>query len=113
VPKSLSVPTFWALAAAAATTLLVGCSAEVSLSRTEPSVPKDEVANTAAEELAAQTGQPKPDITCPEDLTGKVGATLRCTLTGTDGVTIGVTVKVTSVDGDRVDFSAKVDDSVS
>ncbi|MFI7409593.1 DUF4333 domain-containing protein [Streptomyces sp. NPDC049627] len=106
MPKSSTSLASWSLAAAAAAALLVGCSSEAKLS-------KDEVANTMAEKLAAQTGQPKPDITCPEDLVGKVGASLRCTLTGSDGVSLGVTAKVTSVDGDTVDYDIKVDEKPS
>ena len=61
----------------------------------------------------AQTGQPKPDITCPEDLAGKVGTTTRCTLKADDGSTLGVTVTVSSVDGHKINFDIKADDKAS
>lgn len=103
MPKPLSSYASWGLAAAATGALLVGCSSE------PPKMAKDKVSNTVAEKLAAQTGQPKPDVTCPEDLVGKVGTTMRCKLTASDGSTIGVTVKVTSVDGDEIKYGIKAD----
>ncbi|WP_369173132.1 DUF4333 domain-containing protein [Streptomyces sp. R28] len=106
MPKSSSSLASWSLAAAAAAALLVGCSAEAKL-------PKEEVADAVAEKLAAQTGQPKPDVTCPEDLVGKVGTSLRCKLTASDGTSIGVTTKVTSVDGSTINYDIKVDEKAS
>ncbi|MGY1580985.1 DUF4333 domain-containing protein [Streptomyces sp. MN13] len=98
----------------AAGVLLVGCS--VSVGGTGDSAPKlssDKLADTVARKLAETTGQPKPDVTCPEDLTGKVGTTTRCTLTAGDGSTLGVTVTVSSVEGDRIDFDIKADETAS
>lgn len=106
MPKSFAPLASWGLAAAAAAALLVGCSAEAKLS-------KDDVADSVAEKLAAQTGQPKPDVTCPEDLKGKVGTSLRCRLTATDGTGFGVTVKVTSVEGSTIRYDIKVDETAS
>ncbi|WP_438297263.1 DUF4333 domain-containing protein [Streptomyces sp. HUAS TT7] len=68
--------------AVAAGTLLVGCSAHVEVGKPTPKLSADRVADTVAEKLAAATGQPRPHVTCPEDLVGKVGTTMRCTLTG-------------------------------
>ncbi|MCZ9342318.1 DUF4333 domain-containing protein [Streptomyces sp. TRM76130] len=113
MPKFPSVPASWGPAAAAAAVLLVGCSARVELSTTVAELDKDEVANTVAEELAAVTGQPKPDVTCPEDLAGEVGTTMRCVLTASDGTSLGVTVKVTSVDGATIDYDIQADETTS
>ncbi|MFK0119467.1 DUF4333 domain-containing protein [Streptomyces sp. NPDC090994] len=112
MPKPLSVSTSWGLAAAAAVALLAGCSAEVTVG-SEAKLSKDEVADQVAEKLAAATGQPKPDVTCPEDLAGKVGTTMRCELTATDGTSLGVTVEVTSVDGDTIKYDIQADETVS
>ncbi|WP_372347787.1 DUF4333 domain-containing protein [Streptomyces sp. KL116D] len=71
------------------------------------------MADTVAEKLASTTGQPKPDISCPEDLTGKVGTTTRCKLTASDGSTLGVNVKVTGVDGKNIKFAIQADDTPS
>ncbi|MDG4856792.1 DUF4333 domain-containing protein [Streptomyces sp. T-3] len=103
----------WALSAATAGGLLVGCSASVSVGSADPKVPKDKLANTVAEKLAATTGQPKPDVTCPKDLIGKVGSTARCTLAVDDGGALGVTVKVSSADGENINYDIKVDDTPS
>ena len=97
---------------AAAGVLLVGCSASVSVG-SQPKLSKDKLATTVAEKLAATTGQPTPDVACPEDLVGKVGTTTRCTLTADDGSTVGVTVTVSSVDGDRINYDIKADDTAS
>ncbi|MFE9441488.1 DUF4333 domain-containing protein [Streptomyces sp. NPDC006602] len=110
--------TTWSLSVVAVGVLLTGCSASVHVGKTEPKVsaPKvsaDKLATTVAERLAASTGQPKPDTTCPEDLVGKVGTTTRCTLTGDDGSTLGVTVTVTSVDGEQVNFDIEADETAS
>ncbi|GGW69425.1 hypothetical protein GCM10010320_58660 [Streptomyces caelestis] len=73
----------------------------------------DKLATIVAEKLAATTGKPKPDITCPENLAAKVGTTTRCKLTAKDGSTLGVTVKVTSVEGEQINFDIKADERAS
>ncbi|MGW7045938.1 DUF4333 domain-containing protein [Streptomyces avermitilis] len=103
----------WSLSAVAAGALLVGCSASVSVGESEKKMSAEKLAGIVAEKLAATTGQPKPDITCPEDLVGKVGNTTRCKLTADDGSTLGVSVKVSSVDGDQINFDIKADDTAS
>ncbi|MFJ6541977.1 DUF4333 domain-containing protein [Streptomyces sp. NPDC091385] len=102
------------LAAAAVGTLLVGCSASVEVKKsTPPKLSADKLAGTLSEKLAAVSGQPKPHVSCPEDLAGKVGTTSRCTLTADDGSTLGITVKVTSVSGGRIHYDFKADDKAS
>ncbi|OSC65278.1 hypothetical protein B5180_31150 [Streptomyces sp. BF-3] len=113
MPIARSTPATWSLSAVAAGALLVGCSGSVSVGNSEPRLSSDKLAATVSEKLAATTNQPKPDITCPEDLPGKVGATTRCTLTAKDGSTLGVSVKVTSVEGDKINFDIKADDTAS
>ncbi|MER6139822.1 DUF4333 domain-containing protein [Streptomyces sparsogenes] len=100
------------LSAVAAAVLLVGCSASVEVKKSSPpKLSSDKLATTVADKLAASTGQAKPDITCPDDLVGKDGTTTRCKLTADDGSTLGVTVTVTSVDGSRINFDVKADDT--
>ncbi|EST37487.1 hypothetical protein N566_12795 [Streptomycetaceae bacterium MP113-05] len=101
------------LATTAAAALLSGCSGEVHVGSTTPKLSADKLADTVAEKLAATTGRPEPQITCPEDLEGKVGTTTRCTLTADDGSTLGVSVTVTSVEGTQINFDIKADDQVS
>lgn len=100
------------LATATAGLLLAGCSGEIHVGGT-PKLPKDKLADTVAQKLADTTGRPKPDITCPDDLKGKVGTTTRCTLTADDGSTLGITVRVTSVHGSHINFHIQADDHAS
>lgn len=75
-------------------------------------VPKDQVAQQISDQLTKQVGQKPDSVTCPDDLPATVGATVRCTLkAGTD--TLGVTAKVTSVDGSNVKFDIQVDQNVT
>ncbi|MGW4289203.1 DUF4333 domain-containing protein [Streptomyces sp. NPDC004673] len=103
------------LSAVAVGALLTGCSASVHAGKTseEPKISSGKLADTVAERLAAQTGQPKPDVSCPEDLVGKVGTKTRCVLTASDKSTVGVTVTVTSVKDSQIGFGIKADDKVS
>jgi hypothetical protein len=72
-------------------------------------LPAAQVAASAEKALQRQIGV-RPDITCPKELEAKVGATTRCTLTaGGDPTKYGVTVTVTSVDGDSPDLQVEVD----
>ncbi|MFI2779463.1 DUF4333 domain-containing protein [Streptomyces sp. ALB3] len=103
----------WSLTAVAAGAVLVGCSASVDVGKSDPKLSADKLATTVSEKLARTTGQPEPDITCPEDLAGKVGTTTRCKLTAGDGSTLGVSVKVTSVDGEQINFDIEADETAS
>ncbi|MFE5811282.1 DUF4333 domain-containing protein [Streptomyces sp. NPDC056491] len=103
----------WSLSAVVAGVLLVGCSGSISVGNSEQKLSKAKLAATVAEKLAATTGQPTPDVACPEDLVGKVGTTTRCTLTAGDGSTLGVSVTVSSIVGDQINFDIKADDTAS
>lgn len=71
-------------------------------------VSQEKVEKTVSDQLEAQVGQKPDKIECPSDLTGKVGETMKCTLTaGADQ--LGVNVKVTDVDGTDVKFDIQVD----
>jgi hypothetical protein len=99
------------LSAVAAAALLVGCSASAGVEKSTPKLSADKLSDTVAEKLAATTGQAKPNITCPDDLEGKVDTTTRCKLTADDGSTLGVTVTVTGVDGNKINFDVKADNT--
>lgn len=113
MPIARLTAVMWGLSVVAAGALVVGCSGSVSVGNSEPKLSSDKLATTVSEKLAATMNQPKPDITCPEDLVGKVGTTTRCTLTAKDGSTLGVSVKVTSVEGEQINFDIKADDTAS
>ena len=66
----------------------------------------------AIRQLESQVGQAPDKVNCPDDLEGKVDATMTCVLTaGSD--TLDVTVTVTQVDGSDVSFDIKVADQVN
>ena len=72
-----------------------------------PTVAEKDLEKTVSDRLEAQVGQKPDKIDCPGDLTGKAGETMRCMLTaGSDE--LPVEVKVTSVEGTTVKFSAEV-----
>ncbi|KZS71389.1 hypothetical protein A4G29_20840 [Mycobacterium kansasii] len=72
-------------------------------------VDKNQVASIISNKLTQQVGRKPDSVTCPDNLKGVEGATLRCQLTdGSDKY--GVNVTVTSVDAGDVNFDFKVDD---
>lgn len=93
--------------------LLLGLMAGATLTLTAcgtSTLSAKEVATTAEDALEAEVGA-RPDISCPEDLPRERGATTRCTLTaGDDPTEYGVTVTVTSTDGDTR-IGVEVDDA--
>jgi hypothetical protein len=74
------------------------------------SLAAEDVATGAEDALEEQVGA-RPDISCPDDIDAKVGAETRCTLTaGGDPTEYGVTVTVTSDEGDSATFDVEVDE---
>ena len=97
--------------------LLAGCSAEVSVgeqpedSCDHPSVDWAELEQEVSDQLERTVGQAPDRIDCPGDLTGDVGTEMRCGLhAGPDR--LGVTVTVTAVEGEQVDFDIEVDEEM-
>jgi Domain of unknown function (DUF4333) len=72
-------------------------------------VNKNDVAREISDQLEQQVGRKPETVTCPDNLKGIQGATLRCSLTDV-GETYGITVTVTSVEGGDVKFNFKVDE---
>ena len=72
-------------------------------------VDKNQVASIISDKLTQQVGKKPDSVTCPDNLKGVEGATLRCQLAdGSDKY--GVNVTVTNVDAGDVHFDFKVDD---
>ncbi|MDR3660457.1 MAG: DUF4333 domain-containing protein [Mycobacterium sp.] len=71
-------------------------------------IDKDQVASQISDELTQQFGTKPEALTCPDNLKGQEGATLRCEVTDS-GQKYGVTVTVNSVQGSDVNFGFKVD----
>jgi hypothetical protein len=75
-------------------------------------VDKNQIASKVSDKLTQQVGRKPDSVTCPENLKGVEGATLRCELT--DGnQRYGVNLTVTGVDAGTVDFNIQVDDQPS
>lgn len=84
----------------AAAALVAGCGST-------PKVAQADLEKQASTLLEQKTGQRPDDISCPGDLTGKVGTKMTCTLTaGSDKLNLDISV--TSVDGSDVKFNAQV-----
>jgi hypothetical protein len=89
-------------------TLISACSGSISIGGT-PEVSQSDVQSKVAAQLAAETSQPVPKITCPSGLKAKVGASIDCTLTPQGSTTtLPVHVIVTSVTNGTAHFSAQV-----
>ena len=70
----------------------------------------EDVATKAEDALQEQVGAPF-EVSCPDDVEAEVGAETRCLLTA-EGLEAeyGVTVTVTSVEGESAEFDIAVDD---
>jgi hypothetical protein len=90
---------------AGAAALLFGSAACSS----ETVVDKAGLATEVSKQLSSTVGHAPESVTCPEDVTAKVGATTTCDLSDA-GETYGVKVTITSVEGTDVKFDMKVDD---
>ncbi|GAB2870200.1 DUF4333 domain-containing protein [Nocardioides pacificus] len=100
-PTALAVVTLLAL---------TGCSGEVSVGST-PKVSESSLEQTVLERMTDYAGVAPDEVECPDGLEGEEGKTQRCVLhAGEDRV--GVTVTVTSAEGDTVNFDIEADDEV-
>lgn len=89
-------------AIAAALVALAGCSGTSKMSQSEAE-------SQISSALEDQVGQAPDDVTCPGDISAEVGETMRCELTA-GGDTYGLTMEITSVEGDKAKFDIEVDD---
>lgn len=80
------------------------------LSACSGGVPQADVEQQVSDALAETVGQTPDSVDCPGDLPAEVGAEMRCTLTA-GGESIGLTVTVTEVDGNEVNFDIAVDEA--
>ncbi len=68
-----------------------------------------DVESQISDQLEAQIGEAPDSVDCPEDLPAEEGAEIRCELTVAEE-TLGVTVTVTSVQDNTVNFDIQVDE---
>ncbi|MGB9376592.1 MAG: DUF4333 domain-containing protein [Mycobacteriales bacterium] len=85
---------------------LSGCSVTAS---TGTSVKKTDVERQISDQLYKKAGEAPKDVTCPRNLSAKQGTTMRCTMTDAGGTNYGLTVTVTSVKNNTVNFDIKRD----
>src|SRR3954471_4958460 len=76
---------------------MTGCSSSNAVKQADV---EQEIADQLGDQLGAS-----PDVSCPDDLKAEVDQTMDCDVTTSDGQTVSVTVKVTSVDGNSANFS--------
>jgi hypothetical protein len=96
-----------AIAVIAGAALFSACSASVSVGSGE--VPQSTVESQVAHQLAKNTQQPVPTVSCPGGLKPVIGTTLNCTLTPKgETAKLPVLVTVTSVKNGIAGFSAQV-----
>lgn len=64
--------------------------------------------------LATQRlGAPADAVDCPQPLPAKIGSSIRCSVTVGGGQTYGVTIKISSIDGDHTEYNIEVDEAPS
>lgn len=85
-----------------------GCSVDIQNEK----IGHDEVAQKATENLGEEVGSEPDSVTCPTDLPFEKDATVRCKLRA-DGVSYGLTAKVTEIDGNDARLSFQVDEQPS
>ena len=84
--------------------LLASCSST-------PVVEAESLEQEISAQLEEQIGTAPDDVSCPDDLVGEEGETMRCTLTaGEDELDVDVTV--TSVDGEDVYYQFEVGEEI-
>ena len=85
--------------------VLAGCGGPAT-------VKSAEVEKEARTELSKSVGQQAPPVSCPKDLELEVGNTMHCQMDFGNEGTLGVTVKVTSVDGSDGKLSFVADEAL-
>lgn len=79
---------------------------------TTPVLSASAAADQVSDALEAEVGRAPEEVTCPDDLDAEVGNEMRCTLVDS-GESYGVTVRITSVEGDTAEFDIEVDEEPS
>jgi len=94
----------------AATVALVGVGPALLAGCGEKTVQGSQVAQRVTEGLARQVGQGPAAVKCPEKIVAKAGQKARCTIVGSDGSEIGMTV---TMKDDQGKFDYAVDNKLS
>jgi hypothetical protein len=86
--------------------VVAGCGGTATVDRAQ-------VEKQARTALTKSVGQQAPAAACPGDLELKVGTTMRCHMDFPENKRLGITVKVTSVDGSDGKLGFVADDALS
>ena len=86
-----------AVIVSAMTVLSAGCSSKAT-------VKPDGAAQSVVDAVSKQTGFHPTDVHCPDGVEAKVGSQFDCHFTGPEGKQYVANMRITKVDGDRVDF---------
>jgi hypothetical protein len=78
--------------------LSAGCSSKTT-------VKADGAAQSVVDAVSKQTGFHPTDVHCPSGVEAKVGGQFDCHFTGPEGNQYTAIMRITKVDGERVDFS--------
>ena len=84
---------------------VAGCGGPAVVSRAE-------VEKKTQEGLEQSVGKKAPKASCPDELKAEVGATTRCTMDFEGNKRLGITVKITEVEGSDVQFAIEADDAL-
>ncbi|MBA3300849.1 MAG: DUF4333 domain-containing protein [Thermoleophilaceae bacterium] len=87
---------------------LAGCSSEKTVTKGEVEKQAQQFFDGVAQKQGAASF---PKVVCPDDVKAKTGEKTRCSAKGTDG-TLGITVTVEKVDGDKATLRFKGDNAV-
>ncbi|HEX5254161.1 MAG TPA: DUF4333 domain-containing protein [Mycobacterium sp.] len=68
-------------------------------------VKADGAAQSVVDVVSRQTGFRPTDVHCPSGVEAKVGGQFDCHFTGPEGKQYTANMRITKVDGDRVDFA--------
>jgi Domain of unknown function (DUF4333) len=80
--------------------LLTACSAKAT-------VKPDGAAQSVVDVVSSQTGFHPTDVKCPSGVEAKVGQEFDCHFTGPEGKPYTAHMRITKVDGERVDFDVR------
>lgn len=87
------------------TGMLVGLVAvQLTACSSKTTIKPDGAAQSVVDVVSRQTGFHPPDVHCPSGVEAKVGGQFDCHFTGPEGTSYVANMRITKVDGERVEF---------
>src|SRR3954451_8523573 len=93
------------LCAALLAAVLAGCGTST--------IKRSELEKETQRALTKSVGQQAPEAVCPDELEAKKGATTRCHMDFPEKKRLGITVTVSSVDGNNARFDIAADEKLT